>query len=384
MIKEAYIDSNNIVKKDTILLFNSYNRTVEDAFVFDDVAAVKVPGFFFVFFKRPLSQATFTTTLNRTADSVAGDANITAWDFRPYKDGLQLFAVKKGTIYRYDFSIDMSATQVAINQIFVNYAKFDGILYTVNVTPKEVVIACGDCSVPGVFFFDEELKPFGGGDQRIDNPTARKLTLAVNFQDAVRKTEVIVGSQARADMITRQSDSNGNEIFSIQEKYYSGTSVSNTTNASVSVGMGPQYVVLKQKNDVNFKIASFCSVGSRYDNVTNSCQVCPTAQKSFGGQSTECFSCLEMRFKSRGDEIALGLYSQVCTDGQIKALIVFFAFPFILMTMSLICCITAEKNLEDNDDLLSTYGKRYRLKRGYTRKDMASTQGFKKARKDSE
>jgi hypothetical protein len=70
------------------------------------------------------------------------------------------------------------------------------------------------------------------------------------------------------------------------------------------------------------------------------------------------------------------MYQQVCTDGQIKSLIVFFAFPFILMTMSLICCITTEKNLEDNDDLLSTYGKKYRLKRGYTRTDMASTRGF--------
>jgi hypothetical protein len=175
-------------------------------------------------------------------------------------------------------------------------------------------------------------------------------------------------------MITRQSDSNGNDKFAIQLNYFSGISVNNKTDTSVSVGMGPQYVVLKQKNEANFKIASSCSVGSRYDNVTNSCEVCPTAQKSFGGQSTECFSCLEMRWKSRGDEIALGLYQQVCTDGQIKALIVFFAFPFILMTMSLICCITTEKSLEDNDDLLSTQmGKRYRLKKGYTRKDMAST-----------
>lgn len=90
-----------------------------------------------------------------------------------------------------------------------------------------------------------------------------------------------------------------------------------------------------------------------------------------------------MRWKARGDDIALGLYQQVCTDGQVKALIIFFAFPFILMTMSLICCITTEKSLEDNDDLLSTYGKRYRLKRGYTRADMASTKGFKKARQDS-
>lgn len=111
-------------------------------------------------------------------------------------------------------------------------------------TPKEVVIACGDCSVPGVFFFDNDLKLFEGGEYPISNPSGRKLTLSVNFQDAVRNTQVIVGSQARADLITRQSDSNGNDKFALQSNYYSGMSVNNT-DTSVSVGMGPQYIVLK-------------------------------------------------------------------------------------------------------------------------------------------
>lgn len=70
---------------------------------------------------------------------------------------------------------------MTIKQIFVNYSKFDGVLYTVSVTPKEIVIACGDCSVPGVFFFDNDLQLFEGGDYPISNPTATKLTLAVNF-----------------------------------------------------------------------------------------------------------------------------------------------------------------------------------------------------------
>ena len=95
-------------------MVNSNNRTVEDAFVFDDVAAVKVSGFFFVFFKRPLTISTFSTFLKTAAGSSVGDANITAWDFRPYKDGLQLFAVKKNTIYRYDFTFDLSTTEVTI------------------------------------------------------------------------------------------------------------------------------------------------------------------------------------------------------------------------------------------------------------------------------
>ncbi len=145
------------------------------------------------------------------------------------------------------------------------------------------MIACGDCSVPGVYFFDNELKVFNGGDYPITNPSGRKLQLSVNFQNEVRSTQVIVGSQARVDLITRQSDSNGNDKFAIRKDYYRGVEPNNT-DTSVSVGMGPEYVVLKQKNEISFKIAAFCSVNSRYNNVTNSCEACPIAQKSFGGQ----------------------------------------------------------------------------------------------------
>jgi hypothetical protein len=70
----------------------------------------------------------------------------------------------------------------------------------------------------------------------------------------------------------------------------------------------------------------------------------------------------------------------VCTDGQIKATIIFFAFPSILVIMSIICCATTEKSLDDNDDLLSM-GPRFRLKKGYTRSDMASTRGFQQSQK---
>jgi Ni,Fe-hydrogenase III small subunit len=49
------------------------------------------------------------------------------------------------------------------------------------VTPKEIVIACGDCAVPGVYFFDNELKVFAGGDYTIANPSGRKLQLSVHF-----------------------------------------------------------------------------------------------------------------------------------------------------------------------------------------------------------
>ena len=73
MIKEAYIDNDGTIKKDTILLINVNNRTMQDAFVFDDVAAVKVTGYFFVFFKKPLTLSSYSTFLKPTADSVPGD-----------------------------------------------------------------------------------------------------------------------------------------------------------------------------------------------------------------------------------------------------------------------------------------------------------------------
>lgn len=87
-----------------------------------------------------------------------------------------------------------------------------------------------------------------------------------------------------------------------------------------------------------------------------------------------------MRWNARNDPMMLALYQQVCTDGQIKAVIIFFAFPAILVIMSIICCATTEQNLDDNDDLLSM-APRFRLKKGYTRSDMASTRGFQQSQK---
>lgn len=113
-----------------------------------------VEGFFFIFFKRPLTVNTFSNFLNSTDSSALGDPNITAWDFRQQGDNVQCFAVKKNTIYRYDFSFDLSYTEVTTTQVFVNIDKFDGEDYTLVATPKEIIIACGDCSTPGVFFFD--------------------------------------------------------------------------------------------------------------------------------------------------------------------------------------------------------------------------------------
>lgn len=43
-----------------------------------------------------------------------------------------------------------------------------------------------------------------------------------------------------------------------------------------------------------------------------------------------------------------------------------------MIVLSIICCATTERSMDDNDDLLSM-GPRYRLKRGFTRQDMVST-----------
>jgi hypothetical protein len=87
-LKEAYIDANGQVKKDTIMLLDPKNYTIEDAFVFDEVAAVKVKDYFFTFFRRPLTLNSFTSYLTDTAGSEKGNREITAWDFRLAGDGL--------------------------------------------------------------------------------------------------------------------------------------------------------------------------------------------------------------------------------------------------------------------------------------------------------
>lgn len=106
MIKEAYVDDNGVIQKDTVLLVNPNSKIIEDAVVFDDVAAVKVTGFFFVFFKRPLTLSSYSSFLTAGPGSANGDVNITAWDFRVKDDIVQCFAVKKNTIYKYEFTFD--------------------------------------------------------------------------------------------------------------------------------------------------------------------------------------------------------------------------------------------------------------------------------------
>lgn len=60
--------------------------------------------------------------------------------------------------------------------------------------------------------------------------------------------------------------------------------MNSTIDNPLSVGKGPSYVVIKGKNENNFHIAISCSANDFYNNVTNTCEQCPTAQKSFGGQ----------------------------------------------------------------------------------------------------
>jgi hypothetical protein len=64
------------------LLVDTKNKTITDAYIFDNIAAVKVQGFFFVFFKKPLTLASYSTFLTPTNSSAPGDASILAWDFR--------------------------------------------------------------------------------------------------------------------------------------------------------------------------------------------------------------------------------------------------------------------------------------------------------------
>jgi hypothetical protein len=98
----VYIDQNGDVKKDNILIVDPAGKTIQDAFLFDEVVAVKVTGFFFIFFSRPLTLNTYSNYLTNTPGSVTGDPAILAWDFTwDAAHGLECFAVKKGTLYKY-------------------------------------------------------------------------------------------------------------------------------------------------------------------------------------------------------------------------------------------------------------------------------------------
>lgn len=99
------------------MLMNSRNRTIEDAYLFDRVAAVKVEKFFFVFFQRPLVTNNFATFLNFTNNTRTEDRpnpNVSAWDWRLYKTGLQCFAINGSFIYSYEYTFDSSMTEHSV------------------------------------------------------------------------------------------------------------------------------------------------------------------------------------------------------------------------------------------------------------------------------
>jgi hypothetical protein len=70
------------------LLVDTKGRNITDAYIFNNVAAIKVQGFFFVFFKKPLTLASYstylpqTTNITKTSEGKEWDLGILAWDFR--------------------------------------------------------------------------------------------------------------------------------------------------------------------------------------------------------------------------------------------------------------------------------------------------------------
>ena len=162
---------------------NPYSKVITDAFVFDRIAAVKVDGFFFAFFRKPLTLQNFATPLDYTTegDNDKIDNDIIAWDFKQEADTLQCYAVKTGQIYRYTFTFDADFETVTVRATTKLVSNFDGSLYDVKVTGKEVVISCGDCSLPQVVFYDKDLNIFEGGTFNVKNTEAVPLRLAINY-----------------------------------------------------------------------------------------------------------------------------------------------------------------------------------------------------------
>jgi hypothetical protein len=90
-------------------------------YLFDDVTAVKLDKYFFSFFKRPLNLNGFAEPIPYNTEDALINPNITAWDFRWYNDFIQCFAVVNSTIYRYEFTFDISKTKVSTKAFFVNF-----------------------------------------------------------------------------------------------------------------------------------------------------------------------------------------------------------------------------------------------------------------------
>jgi hypothetical protein len=77
---------------------------------------------------------------------------------------------------------------VKVTQVSVNQPLFTGQKYTVKATPHEIIVACGDCSVPGVWFYDGDLSPIYGGGFPIVNKNNTMLHLAVSYQPTIKNT----------------------------------------------------------------------------------------------------------------------------------------------------------------------------------------------------
>jgi hypothetical protein len=117
-----------------------------------------------------------------------------------------------------------------------------------------------------------------------------------------------------------------------------------------------------------FLIAASCSPNDRYIEATNTCEPCPTGMKSFGFQQQECYSCLQMRWNAIGSEVSVALYGQVCTDGQLKSMLLMIAVPAMILLLGLICCVTTDQKEDDDDDIsIKSQSSRGRVHRGYTR-----------------
>ena len=58
-----------------------------------------------------------------------------------------------------------------------------------------------------------------------------------------------------------------------------------------------------------------------------------------------------MRWNAMGSDVQVALYGQVCTDGQLKSMLLIIAVPAIILLLGIICCFTTEQVDEDDDDV---------------------------------
>jgi hypothetical protein len=118
------------------------------------------------------------------------------------------------------------------------------------------------------------------------------------------------------------------------------TVINATTRHQIYVGKGNDYVVFKPTSQATVYLMAVCDTRSYFDNNTFTCEPCNPSHNSFGNQMGSCKPCNTLMLTSKQDPLNYAIYTQLCTDGQFKAIIVIVFSVVLILLVGIICCCT--------------------------------------------